>query len=741
MWAFNIQAVLEEDDLWGFIDGSEVKPAATSADDLAKFTKRQKKCKRVLIFSMEEEVQRLIMRLEDPKVIWDKLQQVYRPKTRLRKIQTQREFALVSAKPDEDLQSYANRVRDLAHEVEKAGCAAPTDELITLTMLAGLPPEYNYVVALTDTYPDAEFTSHKVENLIVGEYRRKKLQDTSYVSPEAAEMSGQVLAVKKTQVAGVQKSKPKMKIKAEATETRKCFNCNQRGHLAISCPEPKKSRYKSTTDVDKKIAVVMNGPVVLSCVKARKKRQTSTSIPWIIDCAASMSISPVKSDFDNLRKTSKHSAMLADSSKLSIKGVGNISLISGATPIFLNDVYYMPKLHSRVISAGALSRLGVKFVIEDSICTASKDDKELFRAQRLENNLFEVSDLQKCKPIDVSIQDQHVAAMSTTEVTNLWHERLGHPSYDSQKLMRDKGLVRGLENTVFSKPEVLCEACIDGKATRLPFAKKAMFRATTQLQLVFSDVCGPLPVTSKEGARYFAMFTDDFLRKTLVYLLRMKDKVFDAFKLWKPLVENEVEHKIKVLRTDNGGEYVNHAFESFLAVHGIKHQKTNVYTPQDNGVAERMNRTLLNITRTLLKKAQFSKNIWGEAVLTAAYLRNAWPTKSCEGAVPCEVWSGRKPSVRHFRTYGCRAYATIPKQKRDKLDSRAKSGFLVGYADKCKGYRIWLPAENRVIVSRDVRFQENKFYEPAQHYDYEDFYFHTPESVGEKVGTRDYEDF
>ena len=134
----------------------------------------------------------------------------------------------MSARPDEDLQQYVNRVRDLASEVEKAGCAAPTDELITLTMLAGLPVAYNYIVALTDTYPDKDFESHKVESLIVGEYRRRQIQDTGYVSQEAAEQSGQVLAVKRSTEPTVVKVTKTFKPKSRVEEKRKCFVCNQK---------------------------------------------------------------------------------------------------------------------------------------------------------------------------------------------------------------------------------------------------------------------------------------------------------------------------------------------------------------------------------------------------------------------------------------------------------------------------------------------------------------------------------
>ena len=279
MWVFNVQSILDEEDLWGIVDGSTVKPPTTDTDNLAAYLKKFKKCKRILISTMEEEVQKLIMRLNSPKEIWQRLEEVYRPKSRLRKIQPQREFVTVAVKDGEDLQAYVNRVRDLASEVERAGCAAPTDELITLTMLAGLPTEYNYIASLTDTYPDAEFMSHKVENLIVGEFRRRQIQDTGYISQEAASQSGQVLVVKQNASTITKDRKPATnKVKRE--DRRKCFLCNEKGHIAAVCPlkltTSGKPKVKTKNPPKKTVSVVTNDKmVILSCIKSQKKPRSS----------------------------------------------------------------------------------------------------------------------------------------------------------------------------------------------------------------------------------------------------------------------------------------------------------------------------------------------------------------------------------------------------------------------------------------------------------------------------------
>jgi hypothetical protein len=266
------------------------------------------------------------------------------------------------------------------------------------------------------------------------------------------------------------------------------------------------------------------------------------------------------------------------------------------------------------------------------------------------------------------------------------------------------------------------------KATRLKFNKQERLRAQGTLDLIHTDICGPIGIPSMGGAHYILTFIDDFSRKSDVFLLKKKSDALDSFRLYKRRVEKETGREIKVLRSDNGSEFTNNAMKAFLAAEGIKHELTAIYSPQQNGTAERLNRTLLEKTRCLLQDAGMPNQFWGEAVRTANYIRNFSMTSICGDRVPMELWNGRRPNVGFFRIFGCKAYATKPKQHRQgKLDSRAHVGVFVGYDDCRKTYRIWLQDEKRLIHSRDVRFVEaeqgwnNKIKEPNEEkklYDY-----------------------
>ncbi|KAK5841099.1 hypothetical protein PVK06_010007 [Gossypium arboreum] len=165
-------------------------------------------------------------------------------------------------------------------------------------------------------------------------------------------------------------------------------------------------------------------------------------------------------------------------------------------------------------------------------------------------------------------------------------------------------------------------------------------------------------------------------------------------------------YKIKTIRSDNGTEYTSAQFQALCKDAGIKHQLTNVYTPQQNGVSERKNRSLIDMARCLLFQKNLPKIMWAEAVNTAVYIQNRLPTKALAHKTPFEAWFGFKPSLAYMKVFGCLCYSQVPAVKRDKLSKRAIPGILTGYSMVKKGYRILDPLTNKIQVSRDVVFDE-----------------------------------
>lgn len=233
--------------------------------------------------------------------------------------------------------------------------------------------------------------------------------------------------------------------------------------------------------------------------------------------------------------------------------------------------------------------------------------------------------------------------------TQLWHNRYGHLSYKGLKTLVKKEMVNGLPD--LKEVTDMCFDCMMGKQHREAIPKKANWIASKKLELVHSDVCGPISPLSNGGNRYFITFTDDFSRKTWVYLLKDKASSFEVFKRFKAAVELESGCKIQCLRTDRGGEFTSNMFDEFCSAQGIKRQLTAAYTPQQNGVSKRKNRTIMNMVRCLLAGKNVPKVFWPEAAKWATYVLNRSPTLSVKDITLEEAWSDRKPSVKHFSVW------------------------------------------------------------------------------------------
>nr|CAH7736890.1 unnamed protein product [Callosobruchus chinensis] len=215
-------------------------------------------------------------------------------------------------------------------------------------------------------------------------------------------------------------------------------------------------------------------------------------------------------------------------------------------------------------------------------------------------------------------------------------------------------------------------------------------------------------VESHSKYKYFLEFIDDYSRYCVVFFLRNKNEVVQKTREYITLVENQKSRKIKYLQSDNGTEYTCKEMDNLLKVHGISRRLTCPYTPEQNGISERKNRTLLDTARCLLMQSGLPPTFWAEAINTANYLRNRCPSKSLNGLTPYEMWTGKTPDISHLRDFGCKVFCLNQDQNKGKLDARCKEGIFIGYSEGTKGYRVWIPRENKFLVTRNVKFSEDK---------------------------------
>ncbi|KMQ84175.1 retrovirus-related pol polyprotein from transposon tnt 1-94, partial [Lasius niger] len=253
-----------------------------------------------------------------------------------------------------------------------------------------------------------------------------------------------------------------------------------------------------------------------------------------------------------------------------------------------------------------------------------------------------------------------------------------------------------------NKAQLNCEVCHMGKICQILY-KKSSNRAKGKLGLVHSNICGPMSTMSIGGSKYFVTFIDDYTKYMEVFMLKNRSEVLSVFRKYMLRVKRECGHGIKILHTDNAKEYISRELSKQLESEGIKHELTVPHTPQQNGVEERANRTLVEMARCMLLQSKMPMSLWAEAINTANFIRNRCPTKALDNKTLLEMWS--KPYVRFMRTFECKAISLIKGTNKSKFKAKGKSMIMVGYSSESKAYRLWQP--KTIFKSRDVRFLEN----------------------------------
>lgn len=376
-----------------------------------------------------------------------------------------------------------------------------------------------------------------------------------------------------------------------------------------------------------------------------------------------------------------------------VKGVGDIKLkLHDGSVKILPEVRYIPSLKRNLISLGMLEARGYGFKSENGELSVTKGENVILKGFR--NHSLYYLDV---KPV---IGTSNITTMGDMD---LWHMRLCHIGQTGLNQLIKHGAIPKLKNSEMK----MCEHCILGKSKKAPY-QKGIHTSRKPLDYAHCDLWGPAKTESLSGGRYFLSIMDDYSRKVWVYILKTKTEAFKKFKEWCREVELEKGTTLKCLRTDNGLEFLSEEFKNFCSSKGIKRHRTVPGNPQQNGVIERMNRTLLERVRCLLSQSGMPKKFWGEAVSTAAYVINKCPSFAVESLkCPDELWYGKPGNYTHLRVFGCRAFAHI---RKDKLEPRAIKCVMLGYPSGTKGYRLWVcePGQNKVIISRDVVFVESK---------------------------------
>lgn len=645
-WKFAMEMLLKREKLWKVTVNPGDNPNPYDVD----------KAIGTIGLAVEQHVYSLISGKVSAKDMWIALQNEYEDKGLMRRISLRHTLYGTKLSACKDMNDYIDKVLSIAQQLASVGAQVDEEE-VAMVMLQNLTPEFDFLVVALESN-DTKLTTEIV---------RAKLLPFQERIPVETIAEDSALITKGTKI-----KKHKFK----------CFLCHKIGHKASDC------RMKNSSGTQKR----RDKPNESALNVADKHKNYC----WYIDSGATRHFSCNQHWFNSLTPCVPTTVTGIGNKVLTASQVGTIIVrlrIGGEIVVTdIQDVLFVPDLGSNLIAISLLEEKGYRVQFAKGRCMVLNERGTVIASATQCNQLY-VLDTEECSAM---------AASDESKSMELWHKRLGHLGYDNVQKLID-GMVTGI--TVSNAERPVCESCIKGKQTRNPFPK-SVSRAETPLALVHTDVCGPMEVESISGYRYFITLIDDATRMTHVYFIIEKSEVVSKIVEYKNLAETQMGLKLKILRSDNGGEYDNRMLAALLRKHGIKHQLSIAYTPEQNGMSERANRTIVERAQTMLSDAGLEKRFLAEAVSTAVYLKNRAPTVAVKGKTPLEAWSGKKPNLSHLRVFGSKAFAHVPKEKRRKLDPKSIQCIMLGYCEESKGYRLWDGKNKRLLKSRDVVFQE-----------------------------------
>lgn len=613
-----------------------------------------KKAKNILALSVDKSLFVHISDATTAREIWTKFETMYDDKGLARKIGLLRSLISIRLENTNGMQDYVDQIKTTALKLSGIGFKID-DEWLGAILLAGLTDSYKPLILGIES-SGIDITGDKIIS---------KLIDNSVESQENGAFFSQ------------KKQKGKFK------KNKKCYRCGEKYTPEHKCTEKKTAK---------------TAFVAISRENESSAMLITNDNEWYIDSGCSKNMTPHKEILNDYKNAADNGNIItAGKECLKPGGIGNVRTKVNGNEIDINNVLHVPGLSANLLSVSKIVKTGNKVIFDDDGCTVYN---KITGKKVLHCN--ETNGVYKMKT-----SNTNNAFMSATNKNNtaiMWHRKLGHLNF--QTLTKMKNAVHGVKFTDDDTDIRNCVVCAEAKQSRQPF-KKSESKTNHVLELIHSDLMGPMETKSIGGARYILTFVDDFTKKVFAYFLKSKGDVLDKFIEFKVLIEKQSERKIKVFRTDNGTEYVNNEFEKFCKTNGIIHQMTNVYTPQQNGVAERVNRTIVEKAKCLLFDAGLSKCYWAEAVNMAVYIINR-TVSSAHGKIPEEVHFGKKVDLSNLKLFGSYAMTLIPKQKRKKWDKNSEKLIFVGFDSCVKGYRLINPKNRKLTISRDVKFLDGR---------------------------------
>ena len=670
VWKVRMRALLVSKGLWKVTEPSadaEVS-AELSESDIGK----SEQALALMVLAVEADQMIHIEECKTSREAWEKLIGIYAEPSAANRMRLYERLLTLRFPPGGNSRQHVQLFASTRTELRAVGISID-DTLYKIALLRSLSSSFEGLsIAL-----EAQMDEISIDDLHARIYREEARQKAAAGSHAAA------LSTRSNDTRRPRFDKRKMK----------CYHCGKKGHLRSECR--KRKQEEAAANDEKKedstahAMMCRTSPQLRSC--------------WYVDSGASFHIcNNLKYYTSEVKSISPIQIQIGDGSMMTAKYSGDISAVFetafGRFHVTLCDVLFIPQSSVNLISVAQVQCKGYSVQFQDDECriTQARTNSVALRLRRNGNGYH-------VRAVHIAGANAHVAS----SVEDMWHKRLGHIGQKAmQEGIRQESWKDGPRE---AKPTNTCIGCDRGKMKNRSFkAVSKSMRAKRVLDLVHTDVCGPFKTPSLGGSLYFLVMVDDFSRMTFVFFMKRKSEAETMIRNFVAYAERLTGRKLKSIRSDNGGEYCSVSIRNYFASTGIAHEMTAPYSPQQNGVAERTNRILLDKARAMLLDLEVPQFLWAEAVSTATYLRNRTPSEALGWKTPIELWNNKVPRIGHLRVFGCHVEAFVPKARRGKLDPRSKACIFIGYGSTWKNYRLYDVSAKRIIVSSAVKFYEGK---------------------------------
>ena len=722
LWQIRLQAILESKSLWHVFESTTSSPSEASSAThpttqsptstifvIQPTEDEKRKATAIIINGIGDKPLRVVAGyMSDPKLMLQKLRERYASSNLSTRMSLMAELQALRYKSS-DMSDYVDRYAAILDRLESMDSKVPP-ELAIIMFMHSMNGKYEATIAALRTLGDEKLTWEDVTTRLIEEYNTNTHKGSASTGNNATALA-------------TLKSSP----------TLICSQCGKPGHESANCwwnpnnPRNKlgkggkvggaKQRANNantnqiTENSNKESHLTQRRRQKSKVSKSRDDKilmlnvsshENASRNEFLLDSGASSHMSCEPGWMHNLHPIPSREIRLADNSIIQAHAAGDLILEAhhnnnSVQKVTVKDVLLVPKLGLNLLSCSRLAEKGVTSVFDKNGCALidTQNNNNILARAKLRDNLYWVSNMVATL---VAENATTVSNKTMPDDVTMWHNRLAHVNRNKiSDMIRDKQLPPDAKLDVEK-----CTDCSSGKQARDSFQGR-IDKAVKKGDIIHSDVVGPLP-QSVSGARYFVTFIDEFTRFVTATPIKTKSMVLESFKGFQIMFEKQFECTIKCVHSDNGGEYT--PVEKFAKQAGIAVTRSAPYTPQSNGVAERMNRTLIESVRTTLLQSGLPKSFWAEALANAIAVKNRIPRD--DGKSAYEALTGTKPHIERFKPFGCLSIVHLHESKRRKLDAKTISCVLLRTLDH-KTYRMLNMTTQKIVIARHVTFDETKF--------------------------------